>query len=604
MNQDCHSRFTQHFPNDKIIFLSAHGWVFKRPEDKGSDFLTSPAVNLGNRVVMTAVTYGTGLKSLVGEAYEEMNKSQLGQMLCGNEQTRIDTLKQVMGDVVWDSLLTRGKQDLQTLATNNVHFGGMMENMGFDFFLSYPRYERVGGKEEKVSIRIAPAGITDFNQKDSLFDRPERTITRSDEAFNKIEIARTSTIQNDAELHKLFDEIVMPYFLPRYAEDSTTELPYNVMLLHYLHDKAMTEIQKTGSVYGGTVLEISLKELLELPQIPNDAMLCILACRADEEPIGDLGLRTQEFEKYIKSLDRPLGMQLSGYCSQTPCSGIVRSMPGPGFSQDAFCKGRGCLSCVPSSDQRSNPTTGEVPMVCKSCVDDYTVLVGCHSSNDFDFACFTLGEMQGIYQQFITQHHSGQNAIEDVPVRLGEGASCVINKMTIAALLCMGNHDIGCAYVREGVRTNLDVFNPDQLQEAYHQFLMYAVYPFIYVPQNMMKDLYDRTLGRVMTEYATHITNQFETTPDRFMEIICQKTGIDLSTYRQCEQSLLAYISLTLSSLAKILKTSFPDNPNGLQPEYRDAISRWVHDALVHLPEKGRHSFVDSSGEHLYSKTY
>ena len=95
--------------------------------------------------------------------------------------------------------------------------------------------------------------------------------------------------------------------------------------------------------------------------------------------------------------------------------------------------------------------------------------------------------------------------------------------MTIAALLCMGNHDIGCGYVREGVRTNLDVFNPDQLQEAYHQFLMYAVYPFIYVPQNMIKDLYDRTLGRVMTEYATHITKQFETTPDRFMEIICQK---------------------------------------------------------------------------------
>lgn len=176
--------------------------------------------------------------------------------------------------------------------------------------------------------------------------------------------------------------------------------------------------------------------------------------------------------------------------------------------------------------------------------------------------------------------------------------------MTIAALLCMGNHDIGCGYVREGVRTNLGVFNPDQLQEAYHQFLMYAVYPFIYVPQNMMKDLYDRTLGRVMTEYATHITKQFETTPDRFMEIICQKTGIDLSTYAQCEQALLAYISLTLSSLAKILNTSFPDNPNGLQPEYRDAISRWVHDALVHLPEKGRRPFVDSSGGHLYSTKY
>jgi hypothetical protein len=38
MDRDCHRRFTEHFPNDKIIFLSAHGWVFKHPEDKGSDF--------------------------------------------------------------------------------------------------------------------------------------------------------------------------------------------------------------------------------------------------------------------------------------------------------------------------------------------------------------------------------------------------------------------------------------------------------------------------------------------------------------------------------------------------------------------------------------
>lgn len=59
-------------------------------------------------------------------------------MLCGSEQTRIDTLKQVMWDVVWDSLVARGKQDLQTLATNNVHFGGIMENMGFDFSLATP----------------------------------------------------------------------------------------------------------------------------------------------------------------------------------------------------------------------------------------------------------------------------------------------------------------------------------------------------------------------------------------------------------------------------------------------------------------------------------
>jgi hypothetical protein len=62
------------------------------PRRQRKRFFTSLAVNLENRVVMTAITYGTGLKSLVGEAYEKMNKNQLGQMLCGSEQTRLDTL--------------------------------------------------------------------------------------------------------------------------------------------------------------------------------------------------------------------------------------------------------------------------------------------------------------------------------------------------------------------------------------------------------------------------------------------------------------------------------------------------------------------------------
>ena len=602
MNQECYSRFTEQFQNEKILFLSAHGMVLKRPEEQGSAYATSPdLVNLGSRVVMTAITYGTGLKAVVGAAYESMDKSQLGRMICGSEATRIETLKQVMDPNMWEVLSSpESNQSVQTLVTNNIHFGGTMENMAFDFFLSHPRYEMKEGKREQIAITIEAAGITDFNQKSLLYGRPRKVILKSDEAFNKVDLVTKNTIDNLTQLDSVFNDVIVPYFIPEYAEDGITKLPYNVMLLNYFYDKAKTKL-KQKPILGVELLDISLYELLKLPGIPHDAMLCILSCRADEEtcagkPTGELTKRTQEFEQYIKSIDRLLERSLSDYCAQTRCSGIVRGMPGTGFSQDAFCKGKGCLSCVPSSDQRANPATGEVPMVCKGCEDDYTVLVGCRSSNAFDFICFTLTEMQTIYQGFITENHSGQNTIADVPVKLGEGVMCVIDKMTIAALLCVGGHNVGCVYVMKGVHTNLDVFNPDQLQEAYKQFLVYVVHPFIYVAQSMMRDLYDHTLGRVMAEYVTHVTSQFETGPEKFMEIICQRPSVDLHTYENCEQSLLAYIKLTLDSLQKLLYTNFPESPNGLEWEYREALTRWVEGTLTHLPKKRSRVFVDSSG--------